>query len=95
MIVRLMGDAQYQVEDSCLERLNALDDDASAAIDAHDQAALEQQLGAIWTLVQEEGTRLADHALTPSDAVVPPFDLSLEEARRLLGDEGFIPNPPA
>ena len=94
MIVRLMGDAQYQIEDSCLQRLNALDDDATKAIEAHDQAALEQHLGAIWALVRQEGTALSDDALTPSDAVVPPFDLSLEEARGLLGDEGFIPDPP-
>ncbi len=94
MIVRLMGKGQYRADDSLLERLNALDDEATAAIDANDEAALEQHLNAIWELVSGEGTPLADEDLTPSDAVVPPFDLSLEEARRLLSDEGFIPDLP-
>ena len=29
-----------------------------------------------------------------SDAVVPPEDLSLDEARELMQDEGFIPDVP-
>lgn len=94
MIVRLMGEGQYRVEDSLLERLNALDDEASAAINANDATALEQHLTAIWATVRAEGTPLAEDDLSPSDAVVPPHDLSLEEARRLLGDEGFIPDLP-
>ena len=32
---------------------------------------------------------------TPSDAVIPPEDLSLEEARELLEGEGLIPDVPA
>ncbi len=95
MIVRLMGAGQYQVDDACLARLNALDDEATAAIEALDQEALERHLDAIWRLVQREGTALPDADLSPSHALVPPFDLSLEEARRLLSDEGFIPDPPA
>jgi PspA-Associated protein len=94
MIVRLMGERQYRVDHALLDQLNGLDDEASAAIDANDPAALAQHLTAIWATVRAEGTPLADDDLSPSDALVPPFDLSLEEARRLLGDEGFIPDLP-
>jgi hypothetical protein len=38
---------------------------------------------------------LADDELHPSDLVVPPADLSLEEARELFTDEGLIPDLPA
>jgi len=89
-----MGEGQYRIEDSLLERLNALDDEALAALDGDDAARLEGQLSAIWELVRRKGTPLPDDDLSPSDAVVPPFDLSLEEARDLLGDEGFIPDLP-
>jgi hypothetical protein len=94
MIVRLMGEGQYRVDDALRERLNALDDQASAAINANDQSALEQRLTAMWEMVRAEGTAPPDDDLSPSDALVPPFDLSLEEARQLLGDEGFIPDLP-
>ena len=94
MILRLMGDRQYHVEDACLPRLNELDQKATAAIGAEDLAGMERQLQAIWELVRREGTPLPDEELLPSDAIVPPWDLSLAEARSLLTDEGLIPDVP-
>jgi hypothetical protein len=44
--------------------------------------------------VQGAGTRLDDSDLSPSDAVVPPQDLTLDEARELLEGEGLIPDLP-
>ncbi len=41
--------------------------------------------------VRSSGERLDDTDLTPSDAIIPPEDLSLEEARELLAGEGLIP----
>lgn len=95
MIVRLMGEGQYRVPDACLVRLNALDDDAMTAIDANDEPELARLLSTIWKLVRAEGSPLPDDDLSASDALVPPDDLSLDEARRLLGDDGFIPDLPA
>jgi hypothetical protein len=51
-------------------------------------------LQALADTVREVGEKLADEDLRPSDAIVPPEDLSLEEARELLADDGFIPDVP-
>ena len=45
--------------------------------------------------MRENGQRLADDDLSPSDAIIPPEDLSLEEAHELLSGEGLIPDLPA
>jgi hypothetical protein len=45
-------------------------------------------------MVRENGEKLADEDLSPSDAIIPPEDLSLDEARELMQDEGFIPDIP-
>ena len=95
MIVRLMGDGQYRVDDSVLERLNELDDRATAAAEAGDEATLDQALEEMFALVKSEGEPLADDDLSASDALVPPSDLTLEETKELLTDEGFIPDIPA
>jgi hypothetical protein len=42
--------------------------------------------------VRSGGAKLADEDLRPSDAIIPPEDLSLDEARELLTNEGFIPD---
>ncbi|MFL5944950.1 MAG: PspA-associated protein PspAA, partial [Gaiellaceae bacterium] len=38
---------------------------------------------------------VADDELTASDAIVPPTDVSIAEARELLVGEGLIPDLPA
>lgn len=95
MIVRLMGDGQYRVEDSLVERLNELDDQAMAALEAANEIELDQRLDDMFSLVRQEGERLPDEELQPSDAVIPPSDLTLEETRELMSHEGFIPDVPA
>lgn len=94
MIVRLMGDAQYRVDDGLQGHLNDLDQQVARAVEENDEAALWQGLAALAQAVRENGERLPDDSLEPSDAIVPPEDLSLEEARELLTGEGLIPDLP-
>ena len=94
MIVRLMGEGQYRVDDGCLARLDELDDAALAALDRDDEADLDAQLDEMWSVVQAEGTRLDDADLSASDLIIPPSDLTLEETRELFSDEGLIPDLP-
>jgi hypothetical protein len=94
MIVRLMGEGQYRVDDGLREQLNELDDLAGAALEAGDEPELDARLDQIFELVEREGERLADDDLSPSDAIVPPSDMTLEETRQLMTAEGFIPDIP-
>ena len=94
MIVRLMGEGQYRVDDDLGARLNELDDRAMAALDAANEIELDQRLDEMWELVRSEGERLPDEELAASDAVIPPSDLTLEESRELMSHEGFIPDVP-
>ena len=95
MIVRLMGEAQYRVDDELRAQLNELDDRASAAVEAGDEPTLDQALDEMFQLVRSRGERLPDEELSPSDVLVPPSDLTLEETRELMSHEGFIPDLPA
>lgn len=92
MIVRLLGEGQYRVDDSLIARLNELDDEVEKAVAEGDERALWTGLQALADTVRENGAKLADDDLSPSDAVIPPEDLSLEEAQELLQSDGFIPD---
>lgn len=94
MIVRVMGEGQYEVGDDLLDRLNTLDQDAMSSIEGGDEAKLDEHLEAMGELVRQQGTKLADDDLRPSEAIIPPSDLTLEETKGLLSGEGFIPDPP-
>jgi hypothetical protein len=96
VIVRLMGGGgQYRVDDSLLERLNELDDQAVAALERNDEAELDARLDEMADLVQSQGEPLPEDDLAASDVVIPPSDLTLEETRRLLSEDGLIPDLPA
>ena len=92
MIVRLMGEGQYRVDDVLVERLNELDDRAQAATDAEDEPTLDRILDEMAALVREQGEAMPDDDLSTSDFVLPPSDLTLEETKRLMSHEGFIPD---
>ena len=94
VIVRLMGEGQYQVSDELRERL-ALDEEAMAALADEDEGELDAKLDEMAALVRSEGERLPDEDLSPSDAVIPPSDLTLEETRQLFSEDGLIPDLPA
>jgi hypothetical protein len=95
VIVRLMGEGQFELGDELLSTLNELDDGAMAAADAKDEPELDRLLEDMWKLVLAEGRRLPDEALDTSDVVIPPRDLTLDETTRLFSEQGLIPDPPA
>jgi hypothetical protein len=94
VIVRLLGEGQFRVDDALRSRLNELDEQVARAVEEGDERALWTGLQALADAVREGGDKLSDEELRPSDAIIPPEDLSLEEARDLLADEGFIPDVP-
>jgi hypothetical protein len=96
VIVRIMdGGGQYRVDESLLAQLNELDDQAVAALERDDEPALDAKLDEMADLVRSNGEPLPDDDISPSDIVIPPSDLTLEETRRLLSDDGLIPDLPA
>lgn len=94
MIVRLMGEGQYQVADELASDLHELDTEAVQAVEDGDETDLRRLLEAMGHLVRERGERLHDAHLGASDLVIPPADLSLAEARELYVGEGLIPDLP-
>jgi hypothetical protein len=95
MIVRLMGEGQYQVDDKLVGDLNKLDTEAVQAVENGDETDLRRLLESMGHLVRERGERLHDAHLGASDLIIPPDDLSLAEARELYAGEGLIPDLPS
>jgi hypothetical protein len=92
MIVRILGEGQWELDEAHLEALNALDTSVEQAIEAGDHPAFQQGLVALLDVVRQQGTRLEDDSLLDSDLILPMSDASLEEVRALLTDEGLVPD---
>ena len=91
MIVRIMGEGQFEVADSQLQELNSLDDTLSAAIESGDDSAFRSALSALLEAVRSRGVPIAADALVDSDLVLPYEDAHIDEVRELLSGEGLIP----
>jgi hypothetical protein len=94
MIVRLMNEGQYRIDDGLRERLNEIDERAAKALEDENEEELDMLLQRMWDLVRTDGERVADAELVASDLVIPPADLTLEETRKLFSDDGLIPDLP-
>jgi len=94
VIVRLMGEGQFLVDDALAAQLEAIDEAAATAVEADDGPELSARLDELHALVRGRGEELDPGDLRPSDLIVPPADLSLDEARRLFEEEGLIPDLP-
>ena len=92
MIVRILGEGQWELDEAHLEPLNALDTAVEQAIETGDHGAFAKGLVALLDVVRQQGTRLEDDSLEDSDVILPMSDATLEEVRVLLTDEGLVPD---
>jgi PspAA-like protein len=94
MIVRIMGEGQFRLDDGALERLNELDNATVAAVEAGDEAAFSERYGILLDVIRSEGSPLDGDDLSESDVLFPPADLTFAEAvdgEHFTGD-GLIPD---
>jgi len=91
VIVRILGEGQFDVPDERLETLNELDRAVETAVDAGDTAAFDQALRALLADVRSAAVPHEAGTLDASDLILPHPDASLEEVRDLLSGDGLIP----
>ena len=91
MIVRIATEGQYEVADEDVAELNRLDNAAVSACETSDEASFRAAFGRLLELVRTKGTAVDDDELTGSDIILPPPDISLDEARTEFQGEGLIP----
>ena len=92
MIVRISGEGQYNLPDADGERLNELDNRAVSAVEQGDEAGFRELFDQMLELISADGSEVPDDELVESDVILPPRDLSLEEARAEFTGEGLIPD---
>jgi hypothetical protein len=91
MILRILGEGQYDVPDDAVDELNELDGQLESAIEQGDNDAFGSHLAALLDRVRSLGTPVALDALVPSNLLLPSADASLAEVRDLLSGDGLIP----
>ena len=91
MIVRILGEGQYDLADEALSALNELDAEVERAVESGDDPAFRAALAALLDAVRTAGVAHDADALDPSDLILPMPDASLAEVRDLLSGDGLVP----
>jgi PspAA-like protein len=92
MIVRISGEDQYVLPDSAKDRLNELDRAVAAVVEQGQPDGFAEAYAELLDFVRARGKRVAADELEGSDVILPPADLSFEEAARDFTGEGLIPD---
>jgi hypothetical protein len=91
VILRILGEGQYELPDSDAERLNELDNKAVAEVEAGNEPAFRDIWNQMLALVESDGTKLDDDELVASEVIMPPRDVSFAEAQAEFTGDGLIP----
>jgi phage terminase Nu1 subunit (DNA packaging protein) len=91
VIVRISTEGQYELTDSDAETLNHLDNQAVVACEGGDEGQFHQAFNELIQFVRKNGQPVADDRLDSSDVIIPPPDVSFEEAQAEFSGEGLIP----
>jgi hypothetical protein len=95
MIVRLMGEGQYEIDKKHLDAVNKIDNNIVKIVKSQDEKAVEAafktEYKTLIDYVRKNGKKIPNEIIKPSDLIIPPADLTLEEARKIFTGEGLIP----
>ncbi len=91
LIIRILGEGQYDVADHAIDKLNELDATLEAAVEKGDEASFRDALGALLDGVRTVGVAHPLDSLDESDLILPPPDATIEQVRELLAGDGLIP----
>jgi hypothetical protein len=92
VIVRIATEDQYRLPDEDAARLNELDNEAVAAVEAGDEDRFHEVFEEMIALVRNDGHKLGEDELEESDVILPPPDLSFAEASHEFTGDGLIPD---
>ena len=92
MIVRISGEGQFRIPDEDQDKLNELDNAAVEAVEAGDEARFQELWGQMLAMIASDGNALSDDELIESDIILPPRDITMNEARTEFTGEGLIPD---
>jgi hypothetical protein len=91
MIVRIATEGQYELLENDEQVLNELDNQAVAACEDDDEQQFRDAFNRLLEFVRTNGTPVDEDRLVSSDVIIPPPDVSLEEAKTEFSGEGLIP----
>lgn len=92
MIVRISGEDQYELDDAEAGPLNELEARVVGLVESGQEKGFAEAYSTLLEYVRANGMLVGDDELEGSDVILPPADLTFEEAGEEFTGEGLIPD---
>ena len=90
MIIRILGEGQFRLDDNLLDRVNKIDNQIVIHVSKGNKEEYAKDLVNLISTVKELAEPLDAVEILPSDIIIPQSDMSFEEARQVFCNEGLI-----
>ena len=81
MIIRILGEGQFRLDDNLLDRVNKIDNQIVNHVSQGNKNEYAKDLANLISTVKELAEPLDPVEILPSDIIIPQSDMSFEEAR--------------
>jgi len=86
VIVRILGEGQFLVDDEAAARLEELDTELEAAVEAGDDSAFKAALDSSVELVRTHGAKVPDDSFETAEIILPSSDADVAEVLQLMNE---------
>jgi hypothetical protein len=90
MIIRILGEGQFRLDDKHLDKLNKIDNEIVEHVSKGNKAEFRKDLAKLISIIKEEGEPLDPVEIVSSDIIIPPGDMSIAEAKKVFCGPGLI-----
>ncbi len=90
MIVRILGEGQYSLDEKLLGKINEIDNRIVKDVTAGNERDYARDLAELIKSIKDLALPLDVAEIRPSDVIIPPSDLSFEEAKKVFREDGLI-----
>jgi hypothetical protein len=90
MIIRILGDGQFRLDDNLLDKVNKIDNQIVNHVSHGNKDEFAKDLANLISTIKELAEPLDPVEILPSDIIIPQSDMSIEEARQVFCGEGLI-----
>ena len=90
MIIRIMGEGQYRAPETLCDELNQIDNRIVTLVTEGKADEFRKELAKLISEIKEKGEAVEAKEILKSDIIVPPEDLSFEEAKAIFRGSGIF-----
>jgi len=90
LIIRIMGEGQYRAPEALCDELNQIDNRIVDLVNEGKVEEFRSELARLVSQIKERGEPIKAEEILESDIIVPPEDLSFEEAKNVFKGSGIF-----